>query len=283
MIRLATKTQRHRKSPSSLATWALREELATWPKPGLVSPYDRGSHGDMDADLFEAAIAVLDGYFAKIYSAGRKRAALAELRKLGLAAEAKMLQATQGINTHRGAIFSLGLLVAAAGRRARDATRAARSLGDIVHCAWGPDLARVEPGCSDSHGLVVARHHGVGGARGEAAGGFRCIYEIGLPALRRAREAGWNFAKVQCLFALIAELDDTNLLYRGGADGLAFARSQARAYLDAGGVLQPDRLSRAVEVHRQFVARRLSPGGAGDLLAATIFVDALESAILPEP
>jgi triphosphoribosyl-dephospho-CoA synthase len=259
-------------SPAALACWALREELTTWPKPGLVSPIDRGSHDDMDASLFEESIASLADYFEAIYAAGRAGAGLNEMRALGIAAEARMLRATRGVNTHRGAIFTLGLLLAAAGRR-----DSAKRLGAIVRETWGPEISQVEPSQPDSHGLRAARRYNIAGARGQAAGGFPHIYHVGLPALRSARRAGWNLARVQCVFVLVAHLDDTNLLHRGGEPGLEFARSRARDFLDAGGILRPDGLERAANVHREFVARRLSPGGAGDLLAATIFVDAVDT------
>lgn len=282
MIDLTCEQRCLRASPASLATWALREELRTWPKPGLVSYRDRGSHPDMDAALFEASIAAVADYFDEVFLAGRDGADLAELRALGIAAETRMLQATRGVNTHRGAIFSLGFLLAAAGRRGADPSLSSVTLGTIGRKLWGADLARVECGQEGSHGVIVGRRHGVSGARGEAARGFPHIYDAGLPALRGARHTGWNRAKVQCLFALIAQLDDTNLLYRGGLAGLSFARDSARAFLDAGGVERPGSLQYAADLHEQFVARGLSPGGAGDLLAATILVDALDTAATTE-
>lgn len=282
MTHPASEPECRRVSPARLATWALREELLTWPKPGLVSPNDPGAHADMDATLFEASIAALADYFSDIYAAGRHRVTMAKLRVLGIAAEARMLRATGGVNTHRGAIFSLGLLIAAAGRRDADVSLAGQRLGSIVRRAWGPAIARVKPGCGGSHGLTAACRYRVVGARGEAASGFPCVYNVGLPALRAAQPAGWNCAKVQCLFAILAHLDDTNLLHRGGAAGLDFARAQARAFLKVGGVGRPEGLCHAAHVHRQFVARRLSPGGAGDLLAATILLDGLDRTAAPE-
>jgi triphosphoribosyl-dephospho-CoA synthase len=101
---------------------------------------------------------------------------------------------------------------------------------------------------------------------------------VGLPALRFGRTAAPSApdaARVQCFFALLAVVDDTNLLHRGGAEGLAGARMAAASFLTAGGVGAPGWLDRAVGIHRDFVAARLSPGGCADLLAATLFLDAL--------
>jgi triphosphoribosyl-dephospho-CoA synthase len=96
-----------------LAVRSLYHELALYPKPGLVSLRDNGAHRDMDAATFVRSLFSLRGYFATIAAAGMRDAGLAELQQLGIAAESRMLQATRGINTHRGAIFTLGLLAAA--------------------------------------------------------------------------------------------------------------------------------------------------------------------------
>jgi triphosphoribosyl-dephospho-CoA synthase len=130
--------------------------------------------------------------------------------------------------------------------------------------------------------LVVARRYGSGGARAEAAAGFPAAREVGLPAYRAALLATGDGerAAVQALFALIAELDDTNLLWRGGPDGLACGRRLAAGFLVAGGVLADDWRERAAIVDREFIARRLSPGGSADLLGVTLFLaelDGLES------
>jgi triphosphoribosyl-dephospho-CoA synthase len=128
---------------------------------------------------------------------------------------------------------------------------------------------------------MAHRRYGAGGARQEAARGFPSVYEVGLPALQAAMHATAGnvaAARVQTCFALIATLEDTNLLHRGGADGLRFARRCAQEFLDAGGVRQPRWRSRAEAVHHAFVERGLSPGGAADVLAMSVFVATLERA-----
>jgi triphosphoribosyl-dephospho-CoA synthase len=194
-----------------------------------------------------------------------------------------MLRATGGVNTHRGAIFALGLLAAAAGRLAREG-RPCRgaALGDVVREGWGAELRRLAPAPA-SHGAAAARAHGVAGAREEAARGFPHVFEVALPALEAslARGAGPEAARVQCLLALVARLPDTNLLHRGGADGLALARGAARAFLRAGGVHRPGWRARAEGMHRALVARNLSPGGSADLLAAALFVRRLGGGAAP--
>jgi len=205
------------------------------------------------------------------------------LRAIGLRAEAAMLTATGGINTHRGAIFGLGLLCAAAGTTtcfSDDGTvYASGKLGVIVARRWGDEIRR-GPIPLHSHGSTVLRRYGAGGARAEAAAGFPSLYDIGLPALRSghvlAPEDDAGAAAVQACFALIAAVRDTNLLHRGGADGARYAAEAAAGFLSVGGVGAPDWRVRAATVHEGFVARHLSPGGCADLLAMTLFVDALE-------
>jgi len=267
------------------AVFALLHELAAWPKPGLVSHVDSGSHTDMDAAMVQASAVSLRPFFGELARAGQDGADMGRLRTIGLRAEAAMLAVTGGINTHRGAIFGLGLLCAAAGEVAEISTDGAAAaparLGDVVMRRWGAEIGR-GPIPLFSHGAAALRRYGTGGARAEAAGGFRSIYEVGWPALRQGRSLrpdDPDAARVQACFALIAAVSDTNLLHRGGADGLRYAAEAASLFLSQGGVGGPDWRRRAAVVHAAFVARRLSPGGCADLLAMTLFVGTLETGI----
>ncbi|MGU3662902.1 triphosphoribosyl-dephospho-CoA synthase MdcB [Methylobacterium sp. A49B] len=257
---------------------ALIAELETWPKPGLVSPVDSGSHDDMDAATLRASAAAIRPFFADLVVAGARGAAMPELRAIGLRAEAAMMAATGGVNAHRGAIFSLGLVCAAAGANS-GGVRSAEAYALAVGQLWGDAIARA-PASPTSHGGRAARRYGVGGASAEAAAGFPTIRATGLPALRlgRARApADPTAARVDCFFALLAVVDDTNLLHRGGADGLSAARAAAAAFVTAGGIAAAGWRDRALDVHRAFVAARLSPGGCADLLATTLFLDTFET------
>jgi triphosphoribosyl-dephospho-CoA synthase len=264
------------------AILALLHELAAWPKPGLVSHVDSGSHTDMDAAMLQASAEALRPFFGELARAGQDGANMDRLRTIGLRAEAAMLAVTRGVNTHRGAIFGLGLLCAAAGTVAQISTDGAAAapvrLGEVVMRRWAAEIGR-GPIPLFSHGSAALRRYGAGGARAEAAGGFRSVYDVGWPALREGRSLQPDDAdapSVQACFALIAAVCDTNLLHRGGADGMRFATETASSFLSQGGVGAPDWRPRAAAVHAAFVARRLSPGGCADLLAMTLFVDALE-------
>ena len=263
---------------SASAARCLVLELETWPKPGLVSHIDSGSHSDMDAGTFRASAAAIAPYFGALAAAGADGCGMAQLRRIGIEAEAAMLRATSGINTHRGAIFGLGLLCAAVGARAGGRCDPTLSLGETVALLWGDDILG-GPVLLHSHGHEVRRRFGAGGARLEAAMGFPGLYRVGLPALRQGRRRAPGdpeAARVEACFALIASIEDTNLLHRGGLPGLRFAQRAVRRFLDQGGVGQARWRRQARSVHEAFVARRLRPGGSADLLAMALFVEAQE-------
>lgn len=257
---------------------ALRDEAMAWPKPGLVTPVDSGSHRDMTIDTLLASIDALRGYFASVALAGARGADFALLAAIGRDAEARMLLATGGVNTHRGAIFNLGLLVAAAARRHADAGLRGEHCGSVVARLWGESIMASRGDAPRTHGNAVFAQHHAGGARAEACSGFASVYQIGLPTLHelQRRGVGGEVALIGVLMALTAQLTDTNLLWRGGADGLAHAQQAAAGFNAGGGVLAEDWRQKLIDMHADFVARNLSPGGAADLVAATRVALALE-------
>jgi len=270
------------------AVRALHAELALEPKPGLVSYRDNGSHADMNARTLFKSLFALRGFFGKVARAGSEARPFAELQSLGLHAEARMLKSTGGINTHRGAIFSLGLLCAAGGLLA-----ARRSSFDAGHLRralleqWGESLRsraaqarRVSAlGTGQpSNGQCVAQRFQLRSAHEEAAQGFPTLFGVTVPALQDAIALGVSprAARVHCLFATMAALDDTNVAHRGGLEAIDFVKGRATNFIESGSVWQPDWLSQARHIHAEFVERRLSPGGAADMLACASWVHDME-------
>ena len=278
------------------AVAALHDELTLEPKPGLVSPRDSGSHTDMDAGtLMQSLFALRHGY-RRLASLGAAGAGFDALAEAGRAAEARMLRATGGVNSHRGAIFCLGLLCASGGMLlAQGRPLHPAALRQTLRRRWGAALAAREAGeggskasmqrddsgaalrlaaAAPSHGRAAAQAHGLRGANAEAAAGFPVLFESTLPALQAALGSGLTLrqARVQALFATMAVLDDTNLVHRGGLEGLRFAQGAARDWLAAGGAGRAGAIDAARALHRAFVARRLSPGGSADLLAAACWL-----------
>jgi triphosphoribosyl-dephospho-CoA synthase len=255
----------------TLACEALELELELDPKPGLVTPADRGSHADMDHHTFRASIEALRPYFADCAQLGARGAAFPTLQARGITAEGEMAAATGGVNTHKGAIFSIGLLVAAAGwQYARRGGVDVRALGRVVRERWASALARPPDAAASTNGSRALHLHGIPGAREHAASGFPVLFAVTLPALRRAlaRGADRRCAGVHALMSTVAVLPDTNLVHRGGPQGLAWAQAGSERFVEEGSVFVADWESRLSWLAREFVARWLSPGGAADLLAA---------------
>jgi len=251
------------------ATLALHDELALSPKPGLVTLTDRGSHADMDAHTFMRSLFALRSYFVRIADLGAAGAPFEALEACGIEAEARMLAATGGINTHRGAIFMLGLLCASAGALRERPTPALVRQTLLDH--WGKALAARALRPSQLPGGLAAQRLHLRSASMEAALGFPTLFETAVPALDKARNLPPQAARLDTLFAVMAVLDDSNLAHRGGLEGLRFAQAAARDFLAAGGASQG--MAAAQAVAGEFVRRNLSPGGAADTLAAACWLE----------
>jgi triphosphoribosyl-dephospho-CoA synthase len=277
-------------SPKRLADHAvaaLLEELNLHPKPGLVSPMDSGSHKDMDYDLMKSSAISLHSPFCDLARLGAGGASFeSQLIPSGLRAECQMMQITGGINTHRGAIFCMGLLVAASAslRSAADPPTAIRH---AIRNRWGASLeAHSRMGIRNiRHGSAARRNSGAGGAREEAAGIFPSIFEVALPCYTALLTAGTprREAGIQTLFLLMSSVPDTNTLHRGGKAGSAHVMESARDFLNSGGITNPAWEEHAEQIHADFVAKNLSPGGSADLLAGTFFVDRVTREIAGSP
>jgi triphosphoribosyl-dephospho-CoA synthase len=270
-------------SLAGLAVTALIDEAQLTPKPALVDRRGSGAHRDLDLDIMLRSARSLEGTFAALAHAARRRVPTATLRaelaQIGRAGEFAMMQATGGSNAHRGAIWIVGLLVAGAAIHAGDqaipavdAAAAICSLAAQIACF--PDRFAAS---NDSHGERVRERYQVGGARQEAQDGFPHVIEVGLPALLAARAHGVAepSARLDALLAIMASLDDTCLLHRAGLAGLQAGKDGARRVLALGGSSTGRGRTALAELERALLALNASPGGAADLLAATLFIDRL--------
>lgn len=251
---------------------ALRSEVLAWPKPGLVTPVDSGSHHDMHIGTFLKSITALEGTFAEMAMAAAFGEGFQAMMVAGRKAEARMQLATKGANTHRGAIFNLGLLTSASALRQCYPALTGLSCGKVVEREWGEKILAARTSSVATHGNQVYQRYAKNGARGEASAGFPMVYRFGIPTLNRLLQDGHDDeqAIVGTLMALIEKVDDSNLLWRGGEEGLAFAQQSARNFNINGGVAQPGWRDQLSVIHRSFVERNLSPGGSADLVAASL-------------
>ena len=256
------------------AVCSLLAEVRTTPKPGLVDCSNNGAHTDMNLAMFEASAYALESSFAQCAQAGAELvldipALAARLRTVGLEAERRMYEATGGINTHKGAIFSMGILCAAAAMLPQGEfcmTRLQQNCCEVAAALLEEDRA------SETHGLAARRNCGTGGIRKEALSGFDTAFAVGLPAIEEALEEGCG-EKKSCVYALMRIMEtteDSNLVHRGGAEGAAFAGTEA-AKLTAHGPAAMD-MDAVRRLDEEFIKRNLSPGGSADLLAFSVML-----------
>lgn len=262
------------------AVTALIDEAELTPKPALVDRRGSGAHRDLDLAIMRRSAHALEPTFEALARTARRRgepSALlrTELAQIGRAGEQDMLRATGGSNAHRGAIWIVGLLVAGASLQQTvgrlDASNICRRAAQI---ACFPDRFAA---ATDSHGERVRQRYQVGGARREAQEGFPHVIDTGLPALLAARERGIaeDAARVDALLSIMASLDDTCLLHRAGLAGLHAGQRGAQRVVQAGGSSTPEGQIALAALEQQLLSLNASPGGAADLLAATLFLDML--------
>ncbi len=246
---------------SGLAAKALEQEVRLTPKPGLVDERNNGAHSDMDLPLFLCSIDALTPWFRRITALSLSGAGAAALQTAGLAAEAAMFAATGGVNTHKGALFSFSVLLAALGRCLSEG-------GDVFAHAAALTAELTPP--QNTNGAAVALRHQVGGARAEALAGF--------PTARKAARLLQAHDPLTVLLWLMAHTEDTNLYHRGGVEGATFVKSQAAAILAA----PPEqRAALALAMDDTLIDRWLSPGGSADLLALALFLRSLPPTLIP--
>lgn len=288
------------------AVRALLCEVAVTPKPGLVDRANAGAHTDMDVFTFIDSACALAPYFESCvqtglsFRKGSPEACFDALRTPGLLAEAAMRRATGGVNTHKGAIFSLGIACASLGmgyeaapasagkEGASDcgqsgALEALHRCGEMTRGPMQREFARMADGEARTSGERLYRAQGVGGVRAEAAGGFASVRETALPRLEACLKAGLslNDASLCALVALMARTQDTNALHRGGERGAQAVQETAKEINRsieealARGVLSGE-MGRVQARMRAWDAEltkaRISPGGSADLLALTLLM-----------
>jgi triphosphoribosyl-dephospho-CoA synthase len=264
---------------ADLAVAALFDEAMLTPKPGLVDMRGRGAHLDLSWLLMCRSACALQPWFAAMALVGASVGDAHEVRHrigaIGRDAEAAMMAATGGVNTHRGAIWALGLLVTAGARHGDGADAA-------LIAAGAGQLARIDdpdaPSGTGHKGERACREHGVGGARGQARAGFPAVLQDALPMLQASHARGDTQAqaRVNALLAVMATLDDTCLLARGGRRALVAAQVGARRVLDLGGIATTPGRAALAALEARLRALHVSPGGAADLLAAALLLESIE-------
>jgi len=259
---------------------ALIDEADLSPKPALVDRRGNGAHTDLHLGLMHASALALWPAFKEMAEAAIEIGEIGlPLREaiglIGRQGEQAMLTTTNGVNTHRGAIWALGLLVAAAALEPESTAAGSIALRS-ARLALLDDRFAPRP---LSHGAQVAQRYGARGAREEAQLGFPAVIQRALPQLKRSRANGHGEqnARLDALLAIMTDLADTCVLYRAGEQGLRTMQIGAQAVLDAGGSASLAGRRRLHQLDQQLIALNASPVGAADLLAACLLSDGIES------
>lgn len=266
-----------------LAYRCLVDEVQTTPKPGLVDLSNTGSHSDMNLESFLKSAAVLRPYFQNCFLIGCNSAAASpqecfgQLKSAGILAEEAMFDATGGVNTHKGMIYSLGIVCGAIGRLWKaecpfaDTEQIFSEAALLARDAAKADFQNPD-GKTAGTRLYIERK--ITGIRGQVCEGFPAVRDLALPILQNALKQGAtrNDAGILALLHLITKVEDTNLYHRGGEEGVRYAKDYAKKLCNL------QRLPTKEEVAKmdtEFIQRKLSPGGCADLLAITYFFESL--------
>ncbi|GAU78266.1 triphosphoribosyl-dephospho-CoA synthase [Fusibacter sp. 3D3] len=285
---------------SEIAVKALLYEVSATPKPGLVDRINNGAHHDMNFYTFIDSSISLGQYFIKIVQlVMNKYAAVPELKTflepveffgdlqvLGIEAESQMFKETHHVNTHKGAIYALGLITCAVSEwlcvhreLPKDRQKFIEEITERVSIYIKPvalnQLTSVK--LASTYGEIQYRVLGLTGARGEAASGYLSAKKWGLPIIEEALSKGMslNDAMVQALLVLICHLDDSNVIGRHDYETLELSRAKARSVLEAGGVYTASGQNAIKAYDLWCIEHYISHGGCADLLAVSIYLKLL--------
>lgn len=270
-----------------LASMALQAELDTTPKPGLVDRNDNGAHRDMDHALMQCSIQALHPYFVRLAQLGftDKQPCHDEIVNIGIEAEREMFKATGGVNTHKGALFSIGLAaVALAGEAFCRITQAERcgtmayndvnskqiqSLSNSI-----ASLARLFPDTNGTHGSKAKANNILKGALDNAREGYTQLFKAWLPFYIDRIAEDDNYALHKTLLRIMCDLDDTNIVYRTSMETMQEVKTEARQMLDASrNIVNFEAALQAMNT--DYIHRNISPGGSADMLSLVVFLSCI--------
>lgn len=277
---------------SLLAEQSLLIEAVLSPKPGLVDASDTGSHSDMDIYTFiQSATSFSPSFFelAKLgltYK-GSPLTLLPRIREIGIQAENEMFITTKGINTHKGAIFSLGILLTSCGLYLQsnkevnrftptDTYYVIEIVKKITKGLVDKELSDLEKKRLLTNGEMLFQKYGITGVRGEVEEGFPSITEVVMPYLRESQDQKTSDRLLNALFLLMTITEDSNIIFRSDIKKLKEVQQLAKNFIEKGGMKQANAVCQIQYMNEQFKKWNISPGGSADLLSVAIFISKLE-------
>ena len=267
-----------------LASMALQAELDTTPKPGLVDRNDNGAHCDMDHALMQRSIKALHPYFVRLAQLGfnGKQPCHDEIVNIGIEAEREMFKATGGVNTHKGALFSIGLATVALAGEAFCRITQAEGCGTMAYDDVNSkqiqslsnsiaSLARLFPDTNGTHGSKAKANNILKGALDNAREGYTQLFKAWLPFYIDRIAEGDNYALHKTLLRIMCDLDDTNIVYRTSMETMQEVKTEARQMLDTSrNIVNFEAALQAMNT--DYIHRNISPGGSADMLSLVVFL-----------
>ena len=267
---------------------ALLKEVGTTTKPGLVDLHDTGAHKDMDYDTFVKSTYAIKPYIFRMAVEGfhwnhELKNLFPHIREIGKQAEKAMFQATDGVNTHKGIIFTMGILATAAGYELKtnghiDVIKVLDTAKEMVEDDMNRELEEMVYKDPETHGEEIYFQYGVKGIREEARSGFPVIRNTAYLKMRKYRICGYpqNLSNIEVLLHIMKQLTDTNVLSRGNMEELWWVQNTAQSIINRGGAFSEAGKRAIARMNRDCILKNISPGGAADMLAATIFLCQME-------
>ena len=267
-----------------LASMALQAELDTTPKPGLVDRNDNGAHRDMDHTLMQRSIQALHPYFVRLAQLGfnGKQPCHDEIVNIGIEAEREMFKATGGVNTHKGALFSIGLATVALAGEAFCRITQAEGCGTMAYDDVNSkqiqslsnsiaSLARLFPDTNGTHGSKAKANNILKGALDNAREGYTQLFKAWLPVYIDRIAEGDNYALHKTLLRIMCDLDDTNIVYRTSIETMKEVKTEAKQMLDTSrNIVNFEAALQAMNT--DYIHRNISPGGSADMLSLVVFL-----------
>lgn len=267
-----------------LASMALQAELDTTPKPGLVDRNDNGAHRDMDHALMQRSIQALHPYFVRLAQLGftDKQSCHDEIVNIGIEAEREMFKATGGVNTHKGALFSIGLAAVALAGESFCRITQAEGCGTMAYNDVNSkqiqslsnsiaSLARLFPDTNGTHGSKAKANNILKGALDNAREGYTQLFKAWLPFYIDRIAEGDNYALHKTLLRIMCDLDDTNIVYRTSMETMQEVKTEARQMLDTSrNIVNFEAALQAMNT--DYIHRNISPGGSADMLSLVVFL-----------
>jgi len=259
-------------------------EVSAYPSPGLVSSVSKGAHVDMDNYTFIKSTSILSKYMVLFAEEGLSNKSPKEIfkaiRAIGIEAEIEMFKGTQGVNTHKGMIFLLGISCAAVTKAINDKKSFDEIQGIIKEMTKGlvqDELVYMSKGKATSHGEKLFLKHNIEGIRGQVERGIPLVFDYSLAVYKENKDLKLNDRLIHTLLCIMKQCEDSNILHRHSMDTLKMVQQKATQIIDLGGMTSEKGRAEIDTLNKEFIKDNVSPGGSADLLAVTIFFNSIET------